>query len=386
MKKHIAIFGSTGSIGSQALEVIDAYPDKFEVEVLTAQNNSNLLVEQAVKYKPNAVVIGNEDKYEEVFNKLDKHYIKVYAGEDAYAQVLEMDNIDLILMAIVGFAGLKPTIAAIEQKKKIALANKEGLVIAGNIISKLAIKHQVQIIPVDSELSAVFQCLAGEFSNPIEKIILTASGGPFRGFDSEKLRHVQVKDALNHPNWNMGPKVTIDSATLMNKGFEAIEAKWLFGLSHDQIEVVVHPQSIVHSMVYFADGSVKSLMSQADMRIPIQYAFSYPDRLPMQSQSLDLLSIKSLTFEEPDVKNFRNLALAFKALEKGGNLPCILNASNELGVKAFLQGKISFLQISALVESCMDQVQFLTDPGLDDLLKTDMESRQIAKELIKTFD
>ena len=386
MKKNIAIFGSTGSIGRQALEVIDAYPDRYKAEVLTAHNNARLLIEQALKYQPNVVVIGNEDKYEEVFNTLDRHHIKVYAGADAYSQVMAMENIDLVLMAIVGFAGLKPTIAAIEEKKSLALANKESLVIAGNIISEKAIKNQVQIIPVDSELSAIFQCLVGEFGNSIDRITLTASGGPFRGFDIEQLKQVTINDALKHPNWNMGNKVTVDSATLMNKGFEAIEAKWLFGLSPGQIKVVVHPQSIVHSMVHFADGSVKSLMSNADMRIPIQYAFTYPDRLPGPPDQLDLIKVKSLSFEEPDVKNFRNLALAFKALEIGGNLPCTLNAANELGVQAFLQSRISFLQISALVEDCLNKVQFVKEPSLDDLLKTDRDTRQKANEYINAID
>lgn len=385
MKKRIAIFGSTGSIGTQALEVLDTFPDRFNVELLTAQNNAKLLIEQAIKFQPNAVIIGNEEKYDEVFKHLDSHFIKVYTGEEAYSQVMTMDSIDLVLMAIVGFAGLKPTIAAIEQKKKLALANKESLVIAGNIISELALKNQVQIIPVDSELSAIFQCLVGEYSNPIEKITLTASGGPFRGFDIEQLKQVNVNDALKHPNWDMGDKVTVDSATLMNKGFEAIEAKWLFGLSRSQIEVVVHPQSIIHSMVHFTDGSIKSLMSYADMRIPIQYAFTYPDRLSGHINKLDLTTVRSLSFEEPDVKNFRNLALAFKALEKGGNLPCTLNAANELGVQAFLQGRISFLQISALVEECLDKVQFIKEPSLDDLLKTDLDTRQKAVEFINAL-
>lgn len=385
LKKHIAIFGSTGSIGTQALEVVDAYPDSFKVEVLTAHNNDKLLIEQAIKYKPNAVVIGNEDKYAEVFNKLDRHLIKVYAGEEAYTQVMSMNSIDLVLMAIVGFAGLKPVISAIEQKKRLALANKESLVIAGHIISEMAIRNQVQIIPVDSELSAIFQCLVGEYSNPIEKIILTASGGPFRGFDIEQLKQVTVNDALEHPNWDMGDKVTVDSATLMNKGFEAIESRWLFGLSPDQIEVVVHPQSIIHSMVHFTDGSVKSLMSNTDMRIPIQYAFTYPDRLPGHLDTLDLIKVRSLSFEEPDVKNFRNLALAFKALERGGNSPCTLNAANELGVQAFLQGRIKFLHISALVEDCLDKIQFINEPDLDDLLKTDLDTRQKANEFINAL-
>lgn len=386
MKKRIAIFGSTGSIGTQSLDVIKSNKEHFEVEVLTAQNNSDLLIRQAVEHKPNVVVIGNEDHYQKVYDAVFDHDIKVYAGADALSQVMQMDSIDIVLMAIVGFDALKSIIAALENRKTVALANKESLVVAGNIIYEIASKNKTQIIPVDSELSAIFQCLVGEFDNPIEKIVLTASGGPFRGFQKHQLQNVSVKEALNHPNWKMGDKVTIDSATLMNKGLEAIEARWLFGLSANQIEVVIHPQSIIHSLVYFKDGSVKAQMSNPDMRIPIQYALSYPERFMMSSETLDLLSIKSLTFDRPDVENFRNLALAFEALEKGGNMPCILNAANELGVQAFLKGEIGFLQIPALIEKCMENVNYIRKPGLDDYFETDRLTRAKAKELIQQFD
>lgn len=386
MKKRIAIFGSTGSIGTQALEVMKANKQHFEVEVLTAQNNSDLLIRQAIEHKPNVVVIGNEDHYQEVYDAVFDHDIKVYAGADALSQVIQMDSIDIVLMAIVGFDALKPIIAALENRKTVALANKESLVVAGNIIYEIASKNKTQIIPVDSELSAIFQCLVGEFDNPIEKIVLTASGGPFRAYQKHQLQNVSVKEALNHPNWKMGDKVTIDSATLMNKGLEAIEARWLFGLSANQIEVVIHPQSIIHSLVYFKDGSVKAQMSNPDMRIPIQYALSYPERFMMSSETLDLLSIKSLTFDKPDVENFRNLALAFEALEKGGNMPCILNATNELGVQAFLKGELGFLQIPALIEKCMENVKYIRKPGLDDYFETDRLTRAKAKELIQQFD
>ena len=386
MKKRIAIFGSTGSIGVQALKVINLHKEFFEVEVLTAQNNSELLIEQAIAFKPNVVAIGNEDHFTTVRNALEKHDIKVYAGGDALPQLTEMDSVDLVLMAIVGFAALKPTIAALENKKRVALANKESLVVAGDLLSKIAIQNNTHIIPIDSELSAIFQCLVGEFDNPIEKVVLTASGGPFRESDPAILQNISVKKALDHPNWEMGDKVTIDSATLINKGFEAIEAKWLFGLSPAQIEIVVHPQSIIHSLVYFKDGSVKALLSSPDMRIPIQYALSYPDRLPSPAKTLDLLSVKSLTFEEPDVKIFRNLALAFESLEKGGNLPCILNAANEIGVQAFLKEEIGFLQIPDLIEECMKSINYIKNPSLDDYFETDRITRLKAIEIIKTFD
>jgi len=385
LKKRIAIFGSTGSIGIQALEVIQQKSELFEVELLTADNNSKLLIEQAIRYRPNVIIIRNEEKYKEVSEAVEKFDIKVFAGFDALTQAMEMDSIDIVLMAIVGFAALKPTLNALENKKTVALANKESLVVAGNVIAESAFRNKVKIIPVDSELSAIFQCLVGEFDNPVKKIILTASGGPFRGYDISNLKTITVNQALEHPTWKMGKKVTIDSATLMNKGLEAIESKWLFGFARDQIEVLIHPQSIVHSMVYFADGSVKAQMSEPDMHIPIQYALSYPDRLEMNRESLDLLRVQSLTFERPNVEIFRNLALAFEALEKGGNLPCILNAANELGVQAFLTGKIGFLQIPDVIEKCMKKIEFINNPGVNDYFETDRLTRKLANELINSY-
>lgn len=384
MKKRVAIFGSTGSIGIQSLEVIQEQSDYFGVELLTAYNNAKLLIEQAIKYKPNVVVIGNDDNYQEVSKALFNYDIKVYAGEQSLEQVTEMDSIDVVIMAIVGFAALKPTLSALKNKKIVALANKESLVVAGNIISSSAIKSQGRIIPVDSELSAIFQCLVGEFDNPVHKIVLTASGGPFRNYKLSDLKTVTVKEALKHPTWKMGKKVTVDSATMMNKGLEAIEARWLFDLTPEQIEVVIHPQSVIHSLVYFDDGSVKAQLSLPDMRIPIQYALSYPERLNSSAKPIDLLHVNSLTFEKVDVEIFRNLAIAFEALKKGGNLPCILNAANELSVQAFLTGKISFLQIPVIIEKCMEKIEFINDPNLDDLFETDMLSRRIAAEIIKT--
>ncbi len=383
MKKRIAIFGSTGSVGRQALEVIEAQNEHFEVEALTANRNYELLIRQAIEYKPNVVVIGQDEHYQQVFDALDPFDIKVYAGNNTLEQITEMDSIDQVLMAIVGFAGLKPTIAAIRNKKPIALANKESLVVAGGIISKEVIENKVQIIPVDSELSAIYQCLMGEYNNPVKKIVLTASGGPFRGFSKEQLQDVTLNDALKHPTWKMGSKVTIDSATLMNKGLEIIETYWLFGIPPAQIEVVVHPQSIVHSFVYFVDGSVKAQLSQPDMRIPIQFALSYPDRLNNSLKELDLVAQKALTFEKPDIEIFRNLALAFEALEKGGNMPCILNAANEISVQAFLTEQIGFMEIPDVIERCIRQAHFIPNPSLDDIFQSDQETRLIAKENIK---
>ena len=382
MKKRIAIIGSTGSIGKQALEVIKQHPDQFEVEILTAYNNFELLIKQAVEFTPNTVVIANDEHYKTVFNHLDPLDIKVYSGEDAIGQVLGMDTIDMVLIAVVGFAGLKPTLAALENKKRIALANKESLVIAGQLIQQKAIKNNIQIIPVDSEHSAIFQCLMGEGNNPVEKIVLTASGGPFRGMRAASLKNISPELALNHPVWQMGQKVTIDSATLMNKGLEAIEAHWLFGVPASNIEVVIHPESVIHSMVYFTDGSVKTQMSSADMRIPIQFALTYPDRFANSAERLDLVELGALHFEAPDVKIFRNLALAFEALEKGGNLPCILNAANEIAVQAFLKHQVGFLQISNVVEHCMDHVAFIKDPTLNDYFETDKITRFKAIEFI----
>ena len=381
-KKHIAILGSTGSIGTQALDVIAAHPEKFVVEVLTAQSNADLLIEQAKKFKPNAVVIGNEDYYMQVKEALIPLDIKVFAGESALASVVQMDTIDLVLTALVGYAGLKPTIKAIEAGKTIALANKETLVVAGELVTQLARSKGVNIYPVDSEHSAIFQCLVGEFDNPIEKIILTASGGPFRGKKKNDLKNITKAQALKHPNWVMGAKVTIDSASLMNKGLEVIEAKWLFGLRPEQIEVVVHPQSIVHSLVQFHDSSIKAQLGLPDMRLPIQYALGYPERLNSEFPRFNFASYPALTFEPPDTETFRNLALAFKAMERGGNMPCVLNAANEIAVEGFLNGNIGFLQLSEVVETCMEKISYLPKPGLEDYVETDKETRRVASNFI----
>lgn len=380
-KKHIAILGSTGSIGTQALEVIAQHPDKFAVEVLTAQNNACLLIEQALTFQPNAVVIGNEDLYDEVQEALASQDIKVYAGERALASVMEMESIDLVLTALVGYAGLQPTLRAIESGKPIALANKETLVVAGELVTARAKEKGVNIYPVDSEHSAIFQCLVGEFHNPIEKIILTASGGPFRGKDRGYLATVTKAQALKHPNWEMGAKITIDSASLMNKGLEVIEAKWLFGLKPEQVEVVVHPQSIIHSMVQFGDGSIKAQMGLPDMRLPIQFALGFPERLPSNFPRFSFMDYPQLTFEQPDLETFRNLGLAFDALKRGGNAPCILNAANEVAVEEFLKDKIRFLDMPELVEACLAKVQYIQKPTLDDYVQTDKETRRLAREL-----
>ncbi len=380
-KKHIAILGSTGSIGTQTLEVISSHSDKFEVEVLTANNNAELLIEQAKIHKPNVVVIGNEDKYDLIHDALDPLDIKVYAGDKALASIVQMDTIDLVLTALVGYSGLIPTVKAIEAGKDIALANKETLVVAGNLITELANEMNVRIIPVDSEHSAIFQCLVGEFHNPIEKIILTASGGPFLGKDKNFLRSVTKEQALKHPNWDMGAKITIDSATLMNKGLEVIEAKWLFGLTNDQIEVIVHPQSIIHSMVQFTDGSIKAQMGLPDMKLPIQYALAFPQRINSDFPRFDFLDYPELTFQKPDLDTFRNLNLAYESLSKGGNMSCILNAANEIAVSQFLNDKIGFLQISDIIEDSMAKVAYIAQPSLEDYIETDRETRNIAKEL-----
>jgi len=381
-KKNIAILGSTGSIGTQALEVIEAHPDHFEVEVLTAQNNCDLLIEQSLKFKPNVVVICNEDHYQKVFDALDPKDIKVYAGEKALASVVEMDTIDLVLTALVGYSGLKPTINAINAGKNIALANKETLVVAGELITNLAQEKGINIYPVDSEHSAIFQCIVGEFHNPIEKIILTASGGPFRGKKREELAAVTKAQALKHPNWDMGAKITIDSASLMNKGLEVIEAKWLFGLKTEQVDVIVHPQSIIHSMVQFEDGSIKAQMGLPDMKLPIQYAMGYPERLKSNFPRFNFIDYPQLTFEQPDTDTFRNLMLAFEALKKGGNMPCILNAANEIVVAEFLKDNIGFLEMSDLVEQCMQKIDFISAPTYEDYVNTDKETRIKALELI----
>lgn len=381
--KRIAILGSTGSIGTQALEVVEAHPDYFEVELLTAQHNVDLLIEQARKFKPNVVVIGNEDKYQPLFDALDPLDIKVYSGNNALASVVQMDTIDLVLTSLVGYAGLLPTIKAIEAGKHIALANKETLVVAGELVTRLAQEKGVNIYPVDSEHSAIFQCMVGEFHNKIEKVILTASGGPFRGRNRKYLENVTKEQALKHPNWDMGAKVTIDSATLMNKGLEVIEAKWLFGLKPDQVDVVVHPQSVIHSMVQFEDGSIKAQMGLPDMRLPIQFALTYPDRLPSAFPRFNFLDYPNLTFEQPDTDTFRNLALAYDALRKGGNTSCVLNAANEIAVEEFLKDNIGFLKMSEVVEKCMEQIDYIPHPQYDDYVETNKITRIKALELIK---
>ncbi|MBA4144537.1 MAG: 1-deoxy-D-xylulose-5-phosphate reductoisomerase [Cytophaga sp.] len=382
-KKRIAILGSTGSIGTQALDVIASHPDFFEVEVLTAQNNAALLIEQAKQFKPNAVVIANDDHYAQVKAALDPLDIKVYAGENALASIVQMDTIDLVLTALVGYSGLKPTIKAIEAGKNIALANKETLVVAGELITRLAKDKGINIYPVDSEHSAIFQCIVGEFHNPIEKIILTASGGPFRGKKREELVNMTKAQALKHPNWTMGAKVTIDSATLMNKGLEVIEAKWLFGLKPEQVEVIVHPQSIVHSLVQFEDGSIKAQLGLPDMRLPIQFAMTYPQRLKSNFPRFDFTAYPALTFEKPDMETFRNLALAFEAMQRAGNMPCVLNAANEVVVSEFLKDNIGFLKMSEVVEQCLLKMDFIANPSYEDYVATDKETRIKAFELIK---
>ena len=382
-QKRIAIFGSTGSIGTQALEVIAANADKFTVEVLTAQTNDELLVQQALKFNPNVVVIGDEKKYLKVKEALAKTDVKVFSGETALVEVAAMDVYDLMLAAIVGYAGLKPTIKAIESGKPIALANKETLVVAGDIVMQKALENRVPVIPVDSEHSAIFQCLVGETRNKIEKVILTASGGPFRGKKPNFLVNVKRDHALQHPNWTMGAKITIDSATLMNKGLEMIEAKWLFNLKADQIQVVIHPQSIIHSMVQFEDGSIKAQMGMPDMKLPIQYAMAFPHRIPNDFPRFNFKSVATLNFEEPDVKTFRNLGLAMEALGKGGNMPCILNAANEIAVYAFLRNRIGFLDMTEVVEQTMNRISFIESPTLDEYYETDGEARSFAASLIQ---
>jgi 1-deoxy-D-xylulose-5-phosphate reductoisomerase len=379
--KKIAILGSTGSIGTQALDVVQANPDHFSVEVLTAHSNADLLIEQAKKFKPNAVVIGDESKYQIVKDALWNDDIKVYAGQEALEQIVESTEIELVLTALVGAAGLKPTVNAINAGKTIALANKETLVVAGDIVTALAKSKAVNIYPVDSEHSAIFQCLAGEWHNPIEKIILTASGGPFRGKSREFLSTVTKAQALKHPNWTMGAKITIDSASLMNKGLEVIEAKWLFNLKPSQIEVIVHPQSIIHSIVQFQDGSMKAQMGLPDMKLPIQYAMGYPNRLPSDFPRFDFTKYPQLTFEQPDTSTFRCLGLAFEAMERGGNMPCIMNAANEIAVAKFLNDEIGFLEIPDMIEKAMNTIDFVATPTLDDYIATDFAARECAVAL-----
>ncbi len=378
MKKRIAILGSTGSIGTQALEVIQHNPEKFEVEVLTANNNVDVIIAQAKKFQPNAVVIANADNYTYVSEALKNEPIKVFAGTEALNQVVQMDTIDLVLTAMVGYSGLIPTYNAIKAGKNIALANKETMVVAGEIITKTALEKQVEILPVDSEHSAIFQCLVGEFHNPVEKIYLTCSGGPFRGKTQNELMEVTVDSALNHPNWDMGAKITIDSATLMNKGFEMIEACWLFGLPASKIDVIVHPQSIIHSIVQFEDGSMKAQMGLPDMKLPIQFALGFPERIKNNYPRFNFINYPTLDFEPPNTKNFRNLALAYEAMDLGGNMPCILNAANEVVVEAFLIKKISFLQMPEIIEKAMEKVAFVKKPDLNELILTNAEARRIT--------
>ena len=380
--KRIALFGSTGSIGSQALEVIAANPDKFTAEILTAQSNDELLVKQALQFNPNIVIIGDEKKYLNVKEALASTTIKVFCGEKALEEVAEMDCYDLMLAAIVGYAGLRPTLKAITKGKAIALANKEALVVAGDIMMQMAIENKVPIIPVDSEHSAIFQCLIGETRNKIEKIILTASGGPFLGRKPNYLVNVKKEHALQHPNWTMGAKISIDSATLMNKGLEMIEAKWLFNLKPEQIQVVIHPQSIIHSMVQFEDGSIKAQMGLPDMKLPIQYALGFPKRFKNDLPRYDFRRVSTLNFEEPDLKTFRNLVLSMEALNKGGNLPCVMNAANEIAVYAFLRNRINFLEMTDVIEKTMQNIAFIEKPTLEEYFESDGEARNFAADII----
>lgn len=381
-KKQIAILGSTGSIGRQALEVIADNNEQFEVYALTANNQIDLLIEQALRFRPEMVVIANEQHYLKLKDALAGLPIKVFAGNESVAQIAEMQPIDIVLTAMVGYSGLKPTINAIKAGKKIALANKETLVVAGELICDLVKQYNSSIIPVDSEHSAIFQCLTGEGNNPIEKLILTASGGPFRTKSIAELEHVTRAQALRHPNWDMGAKITIDSASMMNKGFEIIEAKWLFGVSPEQIDVVVHPQSIIHSMVQFADGSIKAQLGLPDMKLPIQYAFTYPDRLKTNFPRLDFNICTQFTFEQPDMERFRNLAFAYYAMDRGGNMPCILNAVNEIVVAEFLKDSIGFLQMSDIIEKVMTKAEFIANPSYEDYVKTDEMVRLLTKDFI----
>lgn len=381
-RKKIALLGSTGSIGTQALQVIEAHPERFEAYILTANNRVERLIEQARKFQPEIVVITNEEKYNTLKNALADLPIKVYTGKDALCEVVEDEQVDIVLTAMVGFAGLRPTIRAIKAHKTIALANKETLVVAGDLINRLVEENKVAILPVDSEHSAIFQCLSGEGANKIEKILLTASGGPFLHFPIEKLANVTKDQALHHPTWTMGAKITIDSASMMNKGFEMIEAKWLFGVSPEQIEIVVHPQSVIHSMVQFEDGTVKAQLGVPDMRLPIQYAFSYPERLHSNFGRLDFFKLADLTFERPDTTRFRNLQLAFDAIHKGGNIPCAMNAANEIVNLAFRQDKLKFLDMSDIIEKVMDKTSFISKPTYEDYIETDKEARAIASSFL----
>ena len=381
-KKGIAILGSTGSIGTQALEVVAANRDKFEIIVLSAQSNAELLIEQAITFKPDTVVIGNESKYQEVSQALEKEFIKVYSGKDALNQVVEHSDVDMVLTAMVGYSGLLPTLNAIKAGKNIALANKETMVVAGELVTKLAIENKVEIIPVDSEHSAIFQCLVGEFHNKLEKIYLTASGGPFRTFNLDAVRKATPQQALKHPTWNMGAKITIDSASMMNKGLEVIEAKWLFDLKPEQIEVIIHPQSIIHSIAQFDDGSMKAQMGLPDMKLPIQYALAFPYRLPADFKRFNFIDYPSLTFEQVDWEKYKNLGIAYDALKKGGNVPCIMNAANEVVVDAFLKGKTGFLNMSDIILETIAKIEFGNNLTLEDYIYFDSEARRIALEIV----
>ena len=382
-KQTVAILGSTGSIGTQTLNVIDRHSELFEVYALTAHSNIDLLVEQAKKYRPEVVAIADERHYKTLREALDGLPIKVFAGADSICQIAAMSPIDTVVTAMVGYSGLLPTVRAIEAGKKIALANKETLVVAGELVTDLALRNRVDIVPIDSEHSAIFQCLVGENENSVEKLILTASGGAFRDTSKDDLRLATAADALRHPTWKMGAKITIDSATMMNKGFEVIEARWLFDIPIDKIEVIIHPQSIVHSMVQFCDGSIKAQLGQPDMRHPIQYALTFPDRLDAQVERANLADIHQLTFEKPDYEKFRNLGLAYDALRRGGNIPCILNAANEVAVDAFLKGKIGFFAMSDIIEQTINETAFISSPTLDDYIATDREARARLSEKIK---
>jgi 1-deoxy-D-xylulose-5-phosphate reductoisomerase len=378
MQKRLAILGSTGSIGTQTLEVIERHPDHFALEILTAGSNADVLIAQARKFLPNHVVIANQEKYTYVSKELADLPVKVYAGSDALEQIVEMDSVDIIMSALVGFSGLQPTLRAIRAGKDIALANKETLVVGGDLVTRSAIENRVSIYPVDSEHSAIFQCIVGEELNPVEKVILTASGGPFLGKDKAYLQHVTREEALKHPNWCMGNKVTIDSASLMNKGLEVIEARWLFGLKPEQIEVIIHPQSIIHSLVQFEDGSLKAQLGIPDMKLPIQYALGFPRRLRSDFERFSFFDYPELTFQAPDLEIFPNLSLAFRALGKGGNMPCVLNAANEVAVNAFLEGQLGFFDMPGIIEKTMNSVSFIAAPDLNDYVETDSEARKIA--------
>lgn len=383
MKKRIAILGSTGSIGTQALDVMAAHPDFFSVELLFANSNDTLLIEQALAFKPNFVIIGKKELFEKVNHALSPHHIKVFAGIDSLVQCMAMDSVDMVLAAMIGYAGLLPVTEALKNGKPVAIANKETLVVAGDLITQLAVANKAAILPVDSEHSAIFQCLQGEQINPVRKIILTASGGPFRGKDKDFLKTVTPQQALKHPNWNMGNKITIDSATLMNKGLEMIEAKWLFGLKPEQIDVIVHPQSIIHSMVEFEDGSIKAQMGLPDMKLPIQYALAYPKRLAPGFTSFDFTAYPQLTFEKPDEQTFRCLSIARQVMITGGNAPCIMNAANEIAVDAFLKSEIGFMDIPAIIEHCLEKTAWNKALSLDDYQHCDSETRQVAKLFIQ---